>query len=104
MSTESQIGFEIEESGRRSHEATETRGALGRCCDQMTEAVEGSPASAVLIAFGAGIGLGLLAAMTLSQPAPSRGFNRATAENLGRRILDSISSAIPDPISSRLHM
>ena len=70
----------------------------------MTECVSNKPASSVLTMFGIGFGLGILVGFALGEPARprSRWYDMRSAERLGRNVLDSIVSALPESISSRL--
>ena len=63
----------------------------------VTHPVETHPISTSLIVFGAGLGLGaLIGSMLAESAAPKRHVSQA--ETLGRSIMDSLSSALPDSL------
>lgn len=72
-----------------------------RCCDEVARAVDENPAGSLLTAFGAGLGigvaLGLTVAFSSARPKP-----RSRAEDLGHRILETISDYMPEAISKRM--
>lgn len=86
---------------RQSSEAARERMQQGY--SQVTECVASNPASALLVSFGVGFGVGVLIGYALSEasPPPSRWYDLRTAENVGRRVLDSIAGVLPDSLSSR---
>ena len=93
-----------EEKGRFNQAAEDARERLQAGVGNMTECVSSHPGSAMLVTFGVGFGIGLLIGHALSEPSspPSRWYDLRTAEKLGRRILDNVSAALPDSLSSRL--
>ena len=65
--------------------------------------VEEHPTSTVLIAFGIGFGISVAVANALSDPPrKSHWYDMQTAEKFGRQVLDSLSGALPDALSSRM--
>lgn len=71
--------------------------------DRAQDLVRDNAGRSLMIAFGTGMGLGILlgCAMSDSQRS-SRWIDRSTAERLGRRFLDKVESMMPNAISDRL--
>jgi hypothetical protein len=72
---------------------------------EMQECVSEYPMASTLSAFGIGLGIGLLIGMTLageSRPRPRHWYDLGSAEDYGRRILDAVTSALPDSIAKRI--
>ena len=72
---------------------------------EMQECVAEYPMASTLSAFGIGMGIGLLIGMALageSRPKPRHWYELGSAEEYGRRILDTVTSALPDSIAKRI--
>lgn len=63
--------------------------------DEAGAVVEKHPLYSALTSFGAGMGVGLLAALLLPDPSRSR------REILAERILENMSRVVPDSVSRR---
>jgi len=55
-----------------------------------------------LAMFGVGLGLGVVVGSALAEPMGLR--RQPTAENLGRKILDSIAEYLPASVQKQLHV
>ena len=71
-----------------------------RCRRWMEESVEQNPLLATLAMFGIGLGVGVAVGSLLAEPESAR--RRRSAETLGRRILESLSEAMPPSIKQHL--
>lgn len=76
---------------------------VSRGAEQMREMTRGHEGTAVLVALGAGLGIGLLIGCSLasSQSRPKRWSDRVMAEGIGRRLLERVESIIPEALSER---
>jgi hypothetical protein len=71
--------------------------------DQLREITRDHEGQAVLVALAVGFGVGLLLGAALGQAGQKPLWGeRATAEGLGRRLLDQVDRFLPDAISERL--
>lgn len=66
---------------------------MGRCSQFTEESLRENPMAATLTAFGVGVGLGAIIGVMLAEPASKS--RRQTAEELGRRMLDSVAESLP---------
>ncbi len=84
------------------------RDYLHRGTDQVTNVVDEQPGRSMMIACLAGFGVGLLLTRVLTSDessyssSSSAGFDRHTAERLGRNLLDRIEHALPSMLRDRL--
>jgi len=71
-----------------------------------TEFVQEYPASSVLVAFGIGLGLGVIVGHSLSESmTPSSGTRRnveRSMESFGRQVCDALRSSLPESVSRHL--
>ena len=63
------------------------------------EVMESYPVTSALIAFGLGLGTGLVLADLLTEQTPVR--EKRLTENLVRQLMDAISRVVPESLSSR---
>lgn len=83
----------------------EVSGYLSRGASQVRDMTRDHEGTAVLVAFGAGVGLGLLIGSALAgafESRPQRWTDRIAAEGLGRRMLDRIETMIPAALAERI--
>jgi hypothetical protein len=72
---------------------------LSRYAEQAEEAIQEYPLGVTLAALAAGLSVGAMIGCALASP---RGLRQpAVAENLGRRILDSIAEYVPASIQQQ---
>ena len=72
---------------------------------EMQECISEYPMASTLSAFGIGLGVGLLVGMALggeSRPKPRHWYDLNSAEEYGRRILDAVTSALPESLAKRI--
>jgi hypothetical protein len=76
---------------------------VARGASQFREMTRDHEGSAVLVAFAAGFGIGLLigGAMASSHQRPRSWSDRIAAEGIGRRLLERVESMIPEAITDR---
>ena len=81
----------------------EVAGYVSQRADQFREMTRDHEGRAVLVAFAAGFGVGLLigGALVSSHRRPRRWSDRVTAEGIGRKFLDRVESMIPEAIAER---
>jgi hypothetical protein len=80
-------------------------GSMGGAMQRAEQTVSEYPFSAIATAFGVGLGLGVLLAVAMteqSRPSASHWYDQLSAERLGRTMLDSLSSVLPDAVSRRI--
>jgi hypothetical protein len=68
--------------------------------------VQNHEGQTVLVAWALGFGVGVAIGYALGGPSKSstnRWIDRATAEGVGRKMLERIDQMLPTAISSRLH-
>jgi hypothetical protein len=95
-----------QESQKSSHFSSreELQAQADQMQQQMTDRVVEQPLAAVLISFGVGFGLGMLLSRAFHHPEPkTHWYDRKSAEQLGRRLLDSMAGMVPESVSKRLH-
>lgn len=83
----------------------QAEGYLRHSYGEMQECLSEYPMASTLSAFGIGLGVGLLIGITLageSRPQPRHWYDLGSAEDYGRRILDAVTSALPDSIAKRV--
>jgi len=103
------------QNGRREESATITErqgmmGSMSGAMQRAEETVAEYPMSAVATAFGVGLGLGVLLAVAMTEQSrpsysPSRWYDSLSnlnAERLGRGMLDSLSSVLPDSVARHI--
>ncbi len=90
----------------RMHEHFETDDAEApmatRCAAAAESAIKEHPLAMTMALFGVGLGLGVVVGSTLAEPLGVR--RQPTAENLGRRILESIAEYLPESVQKQLHV
>lgn len=103
MNTRAQRDFE----SRSADQVSSQRPSLATCSEntlgKLEDFVQREPRAAMLASLGAGLGIGLLIGAALARADQSpRGFHvdRRSAEQLGQRLMDAISSAVPASISN----
>lgn len=88
----------------RQKTAERASAAMGGAMERVEGTVEHWPFSSVATAFGVGLGLGVLLGCALaeqSRPA-HHWYDQLSAERVGRNILDSLSSVLPDSLAKRM--
>ena len=83
----------------------QAEGYLRHSYGEMQECISEYPLASTLSAFGIGMGIGLLIGMAVageSSPKPRHWYNLDSAEEYGRRILDAVTSALPNSIAKRI--
>jgi hypothetical protein len=73
-----------------------------RCAAACESAIKEHPMAMTLAVFGVGMGLGVVLGSALAQPMGLR--KQPVAENLGRKILDSISEYLPASVAKQLNI
>jgi len=73
-----------------------------RCAEAAESAIHEYPLATTLAMFGVGLGLGVMVGSALAEPIGLR--RQPTAENLGRKILDSIAEYLPASVQRQLHV
>jgi hypothetical protein len=76
---------------------------MTRCAQACETAIQEHPLAMTLALFGVGMGLGVMVGSALAEPMGLR-RQPAVAENLGRRILDSISEYLPASVQRQLNI
>jgi len=93
------------ESMNRMHEHFEGDASempmASRCAAAAESAIQEHPLAMTLAMFGVGLGLGVVVGSALAEPMGIR--RQPTAENLGRKILDSIAEYLPASVQKQLH-
>lgn len=74
---------------------------MGRCLEATESAIKEYPLGMTLAVFAAGLGFGVLIGNAIAEPIGIR--RQPTAENLGRKILDSIAEYLPASVQKQLH-
>ena len=74
---------------------------MGRCLEATESVIKDYPLGMTLAVFAAGLGLGVIVGNSIAEPMGIR--RQPTAENLGRKILDSISEYLPASVQKQLH-
>lgn len=73
-----------------------------RGVDQMRDMVSDNAGRSMLIALGAGLGVGFLIGTALSGSSRSSGWwDRSTAEGLGKGLLNRLEQLVPESINDR---
>jgi len=72
-----------------------------RCAAACESAIQDHPLAMTFAMFGVGMGLGVLVGSALAEPMGLR--KPPVAENLGRKILDSIAEYLPASVANQLH-
>jgi len=72
-----------------------------RCAAAAESAIKDHPLAMTLAVFGVGMGLGVVFGSALAEPMGIR--KQPVAENLGRKILDSIAEYLPASVQKQLH-
>jgi len=83
-------------------EETSETPMASRCVAVAESAVQEYPLATTLALFGVGLGLGMMVGSSLAEPMGLR--RQPTAENLGRKILDSIAEYLPASVQKQLHV
>jgi hypothetical protein len=87
------------------HSIAETRddvtGYISQGASQVRDMTKGHEGTVVLVAFAAGIGMGLLigGALASTHSRPKSWTDRVTAEGLGRRLMERFEGMIPQTVS-----
>lgn len=72
--------------------------------EQPAEMVKEYPVSSMLLAFGVGLGVGVVIAQACAGPLMSYVHPEPSmTEKLSRQIYDAVANVIPQSLSSRLH-
>jgi len=69
--------------------------------ERMEACVGRNPTAAILVSFGAGMGLGLLLSSILVESPRRRLPPAHAAERLGRQMLDAIASVLPESFTEK---
>jgi hypothetical protein len=93
-------------AGQARQMAEGARGYLGQGYQGAEELVASHPAASALVAFGVGLGIGLLLGSSIAHSTDRRRsaawVDRRKAEKFGRQMLDSLVDFLPEPLASRL--
>lgn len=81
----------------------EMLGQADRVQQQMTDRVVEQPLAVLLISLGVGFGLGMMLGRAFRPEPKTHWYDRKSAEQLGRRLLDSMAGMVPESISKRLY-
>jgi len=87
---------------REHFEDTSEMPMVSRCAAAAESAVQEYPLAMTLAVFGVGLGLGVVVGSAFAEPMGMR--RQPTAENLGRKILDSIAEYLPASVQKQLHV
>lgn len=68
------------------------------------ELVQEYPASATFLAFGVGIGVGMLIGQALSDSFKEQKPKYSKAEEFGRQMLDALKGTLPESVARHLPM
>jgi len=93
------------ESMNRIHEHFESDASespMASCAAAAESAIKEHPLAMTLALFGVGLGLGVVVGSALAEPMGLR--RQPTAENLGRKILDSIAEYLPASVQKQLQV
>jgi hypothetical protein len=79
----------------------EMSGYLSQGASQVRDITKDHEGTAVLVAFAAGVGMGLLigGALAASHSRPKRWTDRLNAEGLGHRLMERVEGMIPQVLS-----
>lgn len=95
-------GQETQESPHHFSTREELQGQADQAQQQLTDTVVEQPLATLLISFGVGFGLGMMLGRAFRRPEPkTHWYDRRSAEQLGRRLLDSMSGVVPESISKQ---
>lgn len=72
------------------------------CCAQMAKAVDENPTGTLLTAFGAGLGIGALLALSVTLTAAPKRKPKSFAEQIGDRVLESLQDILPESIARKV--
>jgi len=75
---------------------TSVKGTARHMTDETRQMVKEHPLSLSAMAFGAGVGIGLLTALLVSEPPRSR------RDALAEHIVENLSRLVPDSVSRRV--
>jgi hypothetical protein len=67
------------------------------------EMVGEHPVSATLIAFGIGLGIGVLIGTSLAEPAHRDRTMAEKAEQIGREMVDAMMRVLPESMAKHMH-
>ena len=70
--------------------------------EQVDAQIESYPFTAVLLSFGVGLGVGLAVGSALADTINASRQPATMAERVGRQVLESLSSALPESLGKRL--
>ncbi len=70
--------------------------------EEVEHMVQRNPASAVFVAFGLGVGLGVLLGNSIAHASYFREPERGMAERVGLRVLDALAGVLPESMSASL--
>jgi len=96
--------FSQSESSTASETLSQAREAVGRGYEQAEQMVSQYPVSAVILAFGIGLGLGFLldAAFMPEQRKFSELTTSEKAQRIGQQVLEAVGRVLPESLSSQL--
>jgi len=85
----------------RGQQPSGTESMVGKSCDAAAETFQEYPIAATFGMFALGLGIGTAIGALMAKPM---GFvhERTQAENLGRRVLDSIAEYMPESVQRHL--
>jgi hypothetical protein len=73
-----------------------------RSYHEVEHIVERNPASAVLLAFGLGVGLGVWLGSSLVEAQRYRRHEPGMAERIGRQVIEALTGVLPESVSANL--
>jgi len=86
--------------------ADEAKGYIEKGNQQLRDMVEDHEGQTVLVALALGFGIGVALGYALAGPSQqesSHWVDRATAERLGKKLMQKMDQFLPEAVSSRMH-
>ncbi len=100
------MSSQIHHGNRRRGVPSSTRNSLAsssrELVDSSRELVEEYPISSTLLAFGVGLGVGVLVGQTIAGALHSEPTASSRLESLSQQVCDVVRNSIPDAISRHL--
>ena len=87
-------GDDVSEPGQQSADGA----TVAACCEGAVRMIKERPLTSVMALFGVGLGAGVAVGCLLSKSSPSRS---SMADEIGRKIVESLSRAIPESLGGK---